>query len=451
MTFTPNPGQQRALDNVLTKGKRYNLLYGGSRSGKTALYITCVQDRALAAAGSRHLIVRKEFSAAKTSIQMDTFPKMWELRYPDVPLPTWKGSHEGNFYVFPNGSEVWIGGLNDEKAMERILGREYATIYINEASEVVYPAFTLLRSRLAQVVEKINGKELPQRMYVDLNPTVRMHWTYRLWVEGIEPQDEVPVDRERYGYEVINPYDNQANLNGDYLADLEALPERQKKRFLLGEYVSDDDNALWRREYFKRSVLREDGDWPVEMRRIVVAIDPAVSNESGSDETGIIAMGVGVDGYGYVLEDASGKYRPEEWARRAISLYRSLSADRIIGEVNQGGDMVEATLRAQDRSVPFKAVRATRGKAVRAEPVAALYERGRIFHVLEEASGKPVNKLETLEDQCCSVTVDFDAKASGWSPDRVDALVWAATELFPSLSAKRKSRGALPAPQFSMV
>lgn len=440
--FKLNPGQQRALDEVLTQSNRYNLLYGGSRSGKTALMVSCIQDRALAAAGSRHLIVRKEFSAAKTSIQMDTFPKMWALRYPGIPMPEWKGAHEGNYYIFPNGSEVWIGGLNDEKAMERILGREYATIYINEASEVIYPAFILLRSRLAQVVEKINGKELPQRMYVDLNPTVRMHWTYRLWVEGIEPQDEVPVDRSQYGYAVINPYDNAENLTGDYLADLESLPERQRKRFLLGEYVSDDDNALWRREYFHRSVQREDGNWPVVMRRIVVAIDPAVSNETGSDETGIIAMGVGEDGLGYVLADESGKYRPEEWARRAISLYHSLDADRIVGEVNQGGDMVETTLRAQDSSIPFKAVRATRGKAVRAEPVAALYERGKVLHV---------GVFPELEDQCCAVTVDFDSKVSGWSPDRVDALVWAATELFPSLSAKTKRSGPLPAPKFSMV
>ncbi|MGB0412331.1 MAG: phage terminase large subunit [Pikeienuella sp.] len=440
MTFQFNGGQQRALDELLTQGFRSNLLYGGSRSGKSFLLTACDQDRALLAPGSRHLIVRKEQSAARVSIGRDTFPKAWALRYPEAPMPRWYD--KDGLWVFPNESEIWLGGLNDDKAVEKMLGREYATIHGEEISEWPYHWYTLLRSRLAQVVKTIEGKDLTQRFYGSLNPTTRMHWTYRLWLEGIDPQDETPVDRKQYGHHVINPYDNQENLSGDYLADLESLPERQRKRFLLGEYISDDENALWRREYFKRSVLKENGDYPVEMRRIVVAIDPAISNEAGSDETGIVAMGTGADGYGYVLADESGKYRPEEWARRAISVFRSLNADRIIGEVNQGGDMIEATLRAIDPSVPYSGVRATKGKATRAEPVAALYEQGRIFHIGE---------YRDLEDQMCSMTTDFDRKAQGWSPDRVDALVWAATELFPTLAARKNRSGAMARPQISMV
>jgi hypothetical protein len=440
VTFKFNPGQQRALDELLTTGKRYNLLYGGSRSGKSALLVTCDQDRALLAPNSRHLIVRKELTAAKVSIARDTFPKMWALRYPGVPLPEWKD--QDAYFAFPNGSEIWLGGLNDDKAVEKMLGREYATIHGEEISEWPYHWFTLLRSRLAQVVDTIEGTPLSQRFYGSLNPTTRMHWTYRLWIEGIDPQDEVAIDRTQFGHHVINPYDNRENLTGDYLADLESLPERQKKRFLRGEYVSDDDNAMWRRSYFHRSVLKEDGSWPVVMKRIVVAVDPAVSSEPGSDETGIVAMGVGADGYGYVLADESGRYRPEEWARRAVSLYKSLDADRIVAEVNNGGDLVEAQLHAIDRSVPVKKVTATRGKVMRAEPVAALYERGRVFHI---------GKFPELEDQCCTLTVDFDRKASGWSPDRVDALVWAATELFPSLSARNQRSEPARAPAISMV
>ena len=435
-----NPGQQRAYDELLTQGIRFNLLYGGSRSGKSALLTRCDQDRALFAPGSRHLIVRKEQSAARQSIGRDTFPKMWSLAYPEVPQPQWYD--KDGLWVLPNETEIWLGGLNDDKAVEKMLGREYATIHGEEISEWPYPWFTLLRSRLAQVVDTIQGNPLPQRFYGSLNPTTRMHWTYRLWVDGIDPQDETPVDRSQYGHHVINPYDNQENLSGDYLADLEALPERQRKRFLLGEYIADDDNALWRREFIKRAALKENRDWPCQMRRSVVAIDPAVSTTPGSDETGICAVGLGVDGFGYVLADESGKFRPEEWARRAVSLYHSLNADRIIGEVNNGGDMIEATLRAQAPDVPYKGVRATKGKAVRAEPVAALYERGKVFHVGE---------FVALEDQMNAVTLDFDPKVTGWSPDRVDALVWAITELFPSLSARNVTRGPLPAPKFSMV
>lgn len=440
MTFEANPGQKRALKEVLTQGFRYNLLYGGSRSGKSALLVRCDQDRALIAPGSRHLIVRKEQSAARQSIVRDTFPKMWRLEYPDAPMPRWY--EKDGLYVFDNESEVWIGGLNDDKAVEKMLGREYVTIHGEEISEWPYPWFTLLRSRLAQVVDTVKGEPLSQRFYGSLNPTTRMHWTYRLWVEGIDPQDETPIDRSQYAHIVVNPYDNRQNLSADYLADLEALPERQKKRFLLGEYVADDENALWKRSYIRRSVLREDGSWPVDMRRIVVAIDPAVSTNPGSDETGIVAVGLGADGRGYVLADESGKHRPEEWARRAISLYRSLSADRIIGEVNNGGDLIESAIRAQAHDVPYKGVRATRGKAMRAEPLAALYERGRVFHV---------GQFPELEDQMTSVTVDFDSKVTGWSPDRVDALVWGFTEFFPSLAARPAQTESLPIPKFSMV
>lgn len=440
MKFHFNPGQERARNELLLTGKRYNLIYGGSRSGKSFLLCAAVQDRALFAPGSRHLIVRKELSAAKASIARDTFPKAWVLRYPETPKPEWH--EQDGYFSMPNGSEIWLGGLNDDKAVEKMLGREYATIHGEEISEWPYPWFTLLRSRLAQVCETIEGTTLSQRFYGSLNPTTRMHWTYRLWIDGIDPQDEVAIDRAQYGHHVINPYDNRENLTGDYLADLESLPERQKKRFLLGEYVSDDENALWRRSYFKRSVLREDGNYPVEMRRIVVAIDPAMSSEPGSDETGIVAMGLGADGFGYVLADESGRHRPEEWARRAVSLFKSLDADKVIGEVNNGGSLIEAQLRAVDRSVPYKAVRATRGKVKRAEPVAALYERGRVFHI---------GKFPELEDQCCSVVVNFDSKVSGWSPDRVDALVWAATELFPGLSARQGRSGPVKAPAISMV
>jgi hypothetical protein len=440
VSFALNPGQRRAMDELLTQGKRFNLLYGGSRSGKSALLTICDQDRALYAPGSRHLVVRKEGTAAKASIARDTFPKMWRLRYPEAPMPRWY--EQDGLFAFPNGSEVWVGGLNDDKAVEKMLGREYVTIHGEEISEWPYGWFTLLRSRLAQVVTAIDGQTLSQRFYGSLNPTTRMHWTYRLWIEGIDPQDEVPVDREQYGHHVVNPYDNRENLTGDYLADLEALPERQRRRFLLGEYTSDDESALWRRSFIKRSGRKADGSWPVQMTRIVVAIDPAVTSEPGSDETGIVAVGLGSDGYGYVLEDDSGRFRPEEWARRAVSLYHSLDADRIIGEVNNGGDLIEAMLRAQAPDVPYKAVRAARGKAHRAEPVAALYERGRVFHV---------GQFTDLEDQMCAVTLNWDSKAAGWSPDRVDALVWGFTELFPTLTTRRGSDGPLPAPQFSMV
>jgi len=167
------------------------------------------------------------------------------------------------------------------------------------------------------------------------------------------------------------------------------------------------------------------------MKRIVIAIDPATSTKVGSDETGIIAAGLDERDRGIVLADESGKFSPEEWARRAVGLFHSLEADRIVYEENQGGDMVASVIRAQAPNVPVMGVRATRGKWTRAEPVSALYERGSVFHV---------GIFDRLEDQMCAFTPDFDRTEQGYSPDRVDALVWALTDLFPQLVPKAAPR-----------
>ncbi len=169
----------------------------------------------------------------------------------------------------------------------------------------------------------------------------------------------------------------------------------------------------------------EEARWPAhrnlpDLVRIVVAIDPATTSGEEADETGIIVAGKDANGHGYVLADSSGRYPPTEWARIAIALYRRHKADRIVAEVNNGGDMVEATIRMVDPNVSYAAVHATRGKIVRAEPIAALYEQGRGHHV---------GAFEALESQMCAFTTDFDRASAGYSPDRVDALVWAFTEL----------------------
>jgi len=418
LTYLRNPGQERARRELLTAGKRFCLIYGGSRSGKTFELVGTIAERAILAPGSRHLIVRQEGTSAKRAIVKGTWPAVMAMRFPDVSYE-WKEQY--GYFILANGSEVWVGGLNDDAALEKILGNEYASIYMNEASECRYLAFTLLRSRLAQVVKTVKGQPLSQRFYVDLNPTTRQHWTYRLWIDGIEPNDQTPVDREQYGHVVVNPMDNAANLSQEYLTDLRALPSRARKRFLDGTYVEDVEDALWRRAMIRRvqTVPR--------LTRIVVAVDPAVTNTAGSDETGIICAGIDASGNGYVLDDDSGRYRAEEWARRSVAVFTSRSADRIVAEVNQGGDMVENTIRAVAPSVPYRAVRAQRGKVIRAEPVAALYERGKIFHV---------GRFDQLEDQMCTITTGFDRKAAGFSPDRVDALVWAFTDLFPELAAR---------------
>jgi predicted phage terminase large subunit-like protein len=212
--------------------------------------------------------------------------------------------------------------------------------------------------------------------------------------------------------------ENQANLAPAFLDQIVTRYQgtRLGRQELDAELLEDVPGALWQRgiiEAARTAALPE-------LTRIVVAIDPAATSGEQADETGIIVAGRDATGHGYVLADASGHYAPAEWARAAITAYAAHRADRIVGEVNNGGDMVEATLRMIDPLVPFRAVRASRGKAARAEPVAALYEQGRMHHL---------GAFPRLEDQMCAFTSDFDRAAAGYSPDRVDALVWAMTEL----------------------
>jgi phage terminase large subunit-like protein len=215
--------------------------------------------------------------------------------------------------------------------------------------------------------------------------------------------------------------DNRPNLAPAFLEQIVRRYEgtRLGRQELDAEILDDVPGALWQRGIIEAARV---GAVP-DLGRVVVAIDPAVASGAEADETGIVVAGRDANGHGYVLADVSGRYQPAEWARAAIAAYRSHRADRIVGEVNNGGEMIEATLRMVDPAVPFGAVRATRGKSARAEPVAALYEQGRIHHV---------GSFPQLEDQLCAFTQDFDRHAAGYSPDRADALVWALTELLVS-------------------
>lgn len=214
--------------------------------------------------------------------------------------------------------------------------------------------------------------------------------------------------------------DNAKNLAPAFLAQIVKRYQgtRLGRQELDAEILDDVPGALWSHAMIDGSRVAA---LPGDLVRIVVAIDPAVSSGHESDETGIIVAGRGADGHGYVLADASGRYTPHQWAEAAILAYRAHRADRIVAEVNNGGDLVETTVRMVDPDVPFAAVHAARGKVARAEPVSALYGQGRIHHV---------GAFPALEDQMCAFSADFDRATAGYSADRVDALVWALTELF---------------------
>lgn len=217
-------------------------------------------------------------------------------------------------------------------------------------------------------------------------------------------------------------YDNRTNLPAKYFKTIITAYEgtRLGRQELMAEILDDNPNALWQRD--RVDELRVNLVPP--LKRIVVGVDPAVTSNAQSDLTGIVVVALGVDNHGYVLQDGSLKASPDRWAQAVIELYRKWSADRIVAEVNNGGDLVEAVIRTVDLNASYKAVRAAKGKITRAEPIAALYEQGRIHHV---------GSFGALEDEMC----DYDpalvmrtSTTTAKSPDRMDALVWGFTELF---------------------
>ncbi len=217
---------------------------------------------------------------------------------------------------------------------------------------------------------------------------------------------------ETHGSSRDNPH-----LPGSFLEAMDALygGSRLGRQELDGELIDDVEGALWTRAMVEACRV----DVVPETVRVVVAVDPPAS--AAGDACGIIAVALGADEHGYVIEDASvSGESPEGWARAVAACAARVGADRVVAEKNQGGEMVDAVLRTAERALPVKLVHASRGKIARAEPVAALYERGEVHHLGE---------LRALEDELCGMVVGGEYRGPGRSPDRADALVWGITEL----------------------
>ena len=402
-TFSKTDDQIKAV-KLLSSDASHSLLYGGSRSGKTVIYLRSLILRALKAP-SRHLIVRYAFNHVKQSIWHDSFPKVMDISFPGLPV---KDNRSDWFKEFPNGSQIWFGGLDDKDRTEKVLGNEYSTIYFNEASQISYNSYLIAKTRLAEKTT------LRNRTYTDCNPPSVNHWIYKLFISKENPlsKGDKLTNPENFVSMQMNPYGNAHNLADGYIEDeLATMPSRQRKRFLEGLFMDDIEGALWTDQIIERNRVTE----APPMTQIVVAIDPAVTAHKDSDETGIIVCGKGTDKKAYILEDCSGTYTPSQWAKKAIEAYYRHEADRIVCEVNNGGDLVESNISTFDNTIRIKQVRASRGKIIRAEPVVGLYEVDKVKHL---------SNLSGLELQMTT----WDSQGTA-SPDRVDALVWGVTDI----------------------
>lgn len=420
MTFALTRKQEAQL-TLIASDATHIMAYGGSRSGKTFGFVRAVIIRALAHK-SRHAILRYRFNHIKASVILDTLPKVMDLCFPGVDANC-KLDKTDWYLSLPNGSEIWFGGLDDKERTEKILGQEYATLYLNECSQIPYASRNMAITRLAQKTP------LRLKAYYDCNPPGMAHWTYKLFVEKKDPDRRTALaNPTNYAAITMNPKDNEANLPASYLEELQGMSEAMRRRFWLGQFADMSDSALWTLELLDQQRV-VDGKIP-EMARIVVAVDPsgvAGEEDKRSDEVGIVVCGLGRDGRGYILEDLSGRMAPALWGDAAVSAYQRHEADAIVAEENFGGAMVAEIVRSagarQGISVSYRAVKASRGKVVRAEPIAALFEQQKV---------SLVGLFPELEDQLCAMTTA--GYVGSRSPDRADAMIWGLASLFPAMT-----------------
>lgn len=294
-----------------------------------------------------------------------------------------------------NDSEVWFRSADDA---DRLRGPNIGWFWLDEAAMMEPDVWQIMLGRL---------REAPGVAWVTTTPRGD-NWVYRTW--GNQARPDYALIHSSTRENTFLPPGFVRSLSESYTA-------RFARQEIEGEFLLDTPGALWTRATLDACRV---ADFP-PLSRIVVGVDPKASAEADS-ETGIVVAGLGRDGHAYVLADHSVNGTPEQWAAAVARAYEQHEADRVVVEVNQGGDMVTSVLRATGVRLPMTPVRASRGKATRAEPVAALYEQRRVRHV---------GLFPALEEQLCT-WVPGDK-----SPDRLDALVWAISSLMVQPQAQR--------------
>lgn len=383
---------------LIAEDNRYAVVTGGRGSGKSFAITTILcllmleRDRTI-------LFLRQTLTSAHISIIPEFVEKLETLGIQDqfnITKTEIEHKTTGSRILFRG---IQTGSKNNTANLKSING--VSVMVVDEAEELVdEDTFDRidLSVRKAGVVNKV---------ILVMNPSRVDHWIYkRFFKDGRQPNTT---------YIHTTYLDNIDNLDDSFIEQIERLKETNLKKYnhlVLGEWLDgDSDFALWTDDLINGLRVSE----RPPLKRVVIAIDPAVTSKDTSDETGLIACGVGFDNHLYVLEDCTGTYTPKDWATKAIMMYRKWEADRIVGEVNNGGDLIETVLRSIDNNIPYKSVHATRDKLTRAEPVAALYEQGKAHHV---------GRFLELEYEMTT----WEGKKGQKSPNRIDALVWGATE-----------------------
>lgn len=361
---------------------------GGRGSGKSHAIVIKLLFRVLTEKNHKVLVVRQTYNSHRDSTYalIKSYLEKWGLmQFAHCTVNPLRIS-------LPDfNSEFIFKGLDDS---EKTKGLDCSIIWFEECHEVKQ------EEDYDEVNQNLRIESLYKQTISSFNPVNRKHWLKSKFFDNTP--SNVTVHHSTWRDNIF--------LDDDLISDI--VNSRRAKVNDRGEWGGDIEGALWNESLIDPYRLYQ---IPDNLQRIVVAIDPSVTSKSSSDECGIVVAGKDASGKGYLLEDISGKYSPNEWANKAINAYNKWKADRIVAETNNGGDLVETVIRSINPSVSFKKVHASRGKVTRAEPVVSLYERGLIHHC---------GRFNDLEVQMCEWVPGV-----GDSPDRMDAMVWAFTDL----------------------
>jgi hypothetical protein len=369
----------------------YEILYGGAAGGGKSEAMLMAAAQYVDVPGYAALILRRTYP--QLSQPGGLIPRSHEW-WENTPA-SW--NEQKKQWTFPSGATVSFGHLQHEDDKYDYQSGEYQFVGFEELTQFSESQFLYLFSR----VRRTTDSDVPVRVRATSNPGGVGHaWVKSRFIDTTDPDRRfIPAKLEDNPYLDLEEYERG-------LSQLDSVTRRQLRD---GDWSVSYEGGMWSRKLIADNRVYKAPD----LDRIVIPIDPAVTSKASSDETGMIPMGRAGDTC-YVLLDCSLKATPDVWARKAVEVYHGLGADRIVGEVNNGGDLIETVIRTVDKTVSYKAVHATRGKTIRAEPVLALCEQGRV---------KFVGEFPELEDQLCTY------RPGEPSPDRMDSFVWGVTEL----------------------
>jgi len=393
-------GAASSVFNDLLEPSRYKALYGGRASAKSHFFAECMIANAAMNTGFRGLCVREVQKSLKESAKRLLEDKINVMGYG----ARFNVKHDE--IATPGGGVISFTGMNQQNSESVKSYENYSVCWVEEASVFSARSLELIRPTI-----RAPGSEL----WFSWNPHHASDPVDKFF-RGLSPPDNSIVRKVTY--------ENNEYLPHEMVAEMQMDKKNSPDRFAhiwLGEYAPNKVGAIWNMANIHENRRHE----IPPLKRILVSVDPAISNTDYSDEHGIIAGGVGEDGRGYIIDDVSIHGSPQQWAERAVATYDKYDADAIVVERNQGGDMVRHTLQTVRPSIKVIDVVATRGKHVRAEPISAMYAINQVSHV---------GSFPELESQMCQMTAG--GYEGNGSPDRCDAMVWLLTELFPSIIRK---------------